>query len=215
MSATALIAGATGLVGTQLLPELLAAAEYQRVTVLGRRAPPQTHPKLEVCISDFSNLPMLQGALVCDDVFCCLGTTLRAAGSREAFERVDYQMVADLARWTRAAGASRFFLVSALGSSARSLSFYARVKARAEAAVAQAGFETVHILRPSLLLGERAESRPLEALGRQLAPLLNPLLLGPLRPMRGIAASLVAQSMLTLARRRQSGVQVHTLPLGD
>ena len=87
-NSTALIAGATGLVGTHLLMELLAAPDYQRVIVLGRRAPPISHGKLEVCISDFSNLAMLDSALACDDVFCCLGTTQRAAGSRAAFERV-------------------------------------------------------------------------------------------------------------------------------
>jgi uncharacterized protein YbjT (DUF2867 family) len=212
---TVLIAGATGMVGAQLLAKLLGAADYQRVTVLGRRAPPVNDTKLEVCISDFSNLATLQSALACDDVFCCLGTTLRAAGSREAFERVDYQMVADLARFTRAAGARRFFLVSALGSSARSLSFYSRVKARAEAAVAEAGFETVHIVRPSLLLGARVESRPMEALGRRLAPMLNPLLVGPMRSARAIPAEEVAQSLLTLARRSERGLHIHTLPLGD
>lgn len=213
MSKTALIAGATGLVGRLLLEKLLASDDYTQVKVLGRTLPAARPPKLHFILSDFSDLEKLGAQLAADDVFCGLGTTLRRAGSKAAFERVDYHMVVDLARAAKKAGAKRFLVVSAAGSSMRSPSFYSRVKARMEQAVGEAGLDSVHILRPSLLLGDRAEFRPAEWLAQKLSPLLSRLLDGPLKKYRPIHAEAVAEAMLQLAQREDSGVRVHHLPL--
>ena len=213
MSRTALVAGPTGLVGRLLVKRLLANSVYTRVTVLTRRPLPIVNLKLISLQTDFGDLGKLGAQLNADDVFCCLGTTLRKAGSRAAFERVDYHMVVDLARATKAAGARQFLVISAVGASTRSPAFYSRVKARMEQAVADVGFAAVHILRPSLLLGARDEQRVAEDLAQRLAPLLLPLFIGPLKKYRPVRAEEVAIAMETLALRPSKGVQIHHLPL--
>jgi uncharacterized protein YbjT (DUF2867 family) len=213
MSRMAVVAGATGLVGSLLLPRLAASADYAEIRVLGRRPPAQPHAKVKFVATDFSDLDRHAAALAADDVFCCLGTTIRKAGSQAAFERVDYHMVVDLARAAHQAGAKRFMVVSAVGASERAAAFYSRVKGRMEKAVAALPFEAVHIVRPSLLLGDRAERRPAEHIAQRLAPLLSPLLSGPLKKYRAVEADEVATALLGLARRPVTGVHVHHLPL--
>jgi uncharacterized protein YbjT (DUF2867 family) len=211
MARTALIAGSTGLVGQSLLEMLLESPEYDRVKAVGRRAPPP-HPKIEFVESDLEDLAKLGKKLAADDVYCCLGTTTAKAGGRAGLERVDYHMVVDLARAARAAGARQFLVVSAIGASLRSPAFYSRVKGRMERAVAEAGYDAVHIFQPSLLLGPRGERRPAEELAQKVAPLLSPLFQGPLQPYKPARAEEVAEAMLKLALQPASGVHVHQLP---
>ena len=213
MTRTALVAGATGLVGTALLQRLAADAGYREVRVIGRRRPAPADPKVRFIESDFGNFAALAHELAVDDVFCCLGTTIRKAGSQAAFERVDYQMVVDLARAARQAGAKRFLVVSAVGASEHAAAFYSRVKGRMERAVRELPFEAVHIVRPSLLLGDRAERRPGEQAAQVFAPWLSPVLRGPLAKYRAVPAEDVAAALVTLARRTATGAHVHHLPL--
>lgn len=212
MPRTALIAGATGLVGSALLRQLAAHAGYAEVRALGRRPPALEAGNIRFVASDFGNLGQLRAELAVDDVFCCLGTTLRKAGSRAAFERVDYHMVVDLARAAHQAGAKRFLVVSAVGASARSPAFYSRVKARMEQAVAEVPFEAVHVVRPSLLLGDRAEHRPGERLAQKVSPLLSLALVGPLAKYRPVAAADVAAALVRCAGSDARGVRIHHLP---
>lgn len=217
MSRTALIVGATGLVGRALLSRLLAAPEYGTVIVLGRRAPDAAHPKLRFVSSTLEDLDRLADPLAADDFYCCLGTTTRAAGGKAGLERVDHTMVLAAARAAQAGGAQRAFVVSAAGTSAHAPSFYSRLKARMERDVAAVGFAATHFFRPSLLLGARDDSRPAEAIGQALAPLLSLLLRGPLRGYRPITGETVADAMLAIARRTptSTGVRIHALPLAD
>jgi uncharacterized protein YbjT (DUF2867 family) len=213
MSRTALVAGATGLTGGMLLKELVARRDYGEVRVIGRRPPSHGAAgagKVRFVASDFTNLGTLAADLAIDDVFCCLGTTIRAAGSQAAFERVDYHMVLELARAAKAAGAKQFLVVSSVGASLGSPAFYSRVKARMERAVAEVGFDATHIVRPSLLLGPRDEW-----VSQKIAPLLGLACIGPLKKYRPVEAKDVALSLVTLALRNQRGVHVHHLPLGD
>jgi uncharacterized protein YbjT (DUF2867 family) len=151
----ALLAGATGLVGRALLALLLDSPRYRRVQVLLRREAPElaAHRKLTVAVVDFAALPSVPPA---DDVFIALGTTIKAAGSQQAFRRVDFDAVVGTARAGRAAGAKRLLVVSALGADAASSVFYNRVKGEMEQAVGALGYDSVVIARPSLLLGDRA-----------------------------------------------------------
>ena len=214
MVRTAIVAGSTGLVGSQLLQKLLHSADYDRVIALTRRPLPLQHAKLQALMTKFDNLKPLLEQMPADDAFCCLGTTQAQAGGRAGLERVDYHMTVEFARTARKAGATRLFVVSAIGSALRSPSFYSRTKARMEAAVAEIDYTTIQIVQPSLLLGERGESRPLEKLGQRVAPLLSPLLQGSLARYRPISASAVADSLLQLARdQRARGVHVHALPI--
>lgn len=214
MPRRAVVAGATGLVGTCLLQQLAADPAWSDVRVIGRRRPDGPLPaKLAFVQSDMADFGALAATLAADDVFCCLGTTLRDAGSREAFERVDHDMVVALARAASAAGAKRFLVVSAVGASPRSPAFYSRVKGRMEAAVAAVPFEAVHIVQPSLLLGARRTLRPGERAAQLLSPLLSPVMQGPLAKYRPVQAEDVARALLRLALEGPAGVHRHALPL--
>lgn len=202
---TALVAGASGLVGGILLDALLEAPQYREVHSLGRRPLPRQHPKLVQHTVDFARLGG-ESPPPAEDAFCCLGTTLKKAGSQEAFRAVDHDAVLAFASAAKKAGARRFLVVTALGADARSRVFYNRVKGETEEALKTMGFESLVILQPSLLLGERAESRPGERVAiiasRVLAPLLRPL------ASRPIEARTVARAMLSLALSAPQGVKV-------
>ena len=210
---TALVAGPTGAVGQALVQQLLASPRYARVKALTRRPLGITHPKLEELIFDGESTQALGTALAADEVYCALGTTLKRAGSKAAFERIDYHLVLAIARASKALGAKQFLVVSAVGASLRSPAFYSRVKARTEQALREVGFETLHIVRPSLLIAKRGELRPAEWLAMQAAPLINPLLTGKLEIYRAVKVEDVAAAMLELAARDQPGAHSHHLPL--
>lgn len=210
MSRTALVAGASGLVGGHLLPLLLADGAYARVVTLARRELAARHAKLEQRVVDFGTLDAFSDIPRADDVFCCLGTTIKQAGSREAFRRVDHDYVLALARAGRRAppGARQFLLVSALGADPGSRIFYSRVKGEVEAAVRQLPYEGIQIFRPSLLLGQRPEFRLGERIGIALTRVVAPLLVGPLRRYRPIHAADVARAMVQIAKEAPRGPNV-------
>lgn len=215
MTRTAVVAGHTGLVGRHLLDLLLDDARYGRVIAIGRRAPERTHARLDVVTTELGELSRLGDRIAADDAFCCLGTTIKAAGSKAAFERVDYHMVVDFARAAHATGARRCFVVSSLSADPRSPVYYSRVKGRAEQALREVGFDALHIVRPSLLLGQRGEHRPGEALAQRVAPLIGPLMRGGLAKYRPVEARDVARAMQSLSHHGEDerGAFVHTLPL--
>jgi uncharacterized protein YbjT (DUF2867 family) len=204
---TALLAGASGLVGGHCLRLLLAEPAYGRVIALGRRALPLQHAKLEQKLVDFAHIADL--APRADDVYCCLGTTIKKAGSQATFRKVDHDYVVALAQAAKQSGARRFLLVSAIGANPRSQVFYSRVKGETERDVSAVAFAAVHIFRPSMLLGDRAESRLGERLSLPVFRMLTPLLAGPLRPYRAIAAETVARAMIRAALGDTTGVRVH------
>jgi uncharacterized protein YbjT (DUF2867 family) len=204
-----LLVGATGLIGGHCLTKLLTDDDIGHVTVLTRRALERTHPKLTVHLVDFDHLRDRAEAITADAVLCCLGTTHRIAGSPEAFAKVDHIYIAELARLAAARGVSRFLLVSAVGADPGSPVFYNRIKGRAEAAVSELPFKAVHILRPSLLLGDRPEPRPVEDWSKPFAPIWSLFLWGPLSRYRPIAAETVAARMVELAKSAQEGVHIH------
>lgn len=195
----AVIAGSTGLVGGCLLARLIATGDYNRLILPSRRAPTLTDPRIELRAARFDALDDVltdlrgQGA----DVYCCLGTTIRKAGSQAAFRAVDFDAVVALARWAKRAGARRFLLVSAMGADPHSRVFYNRVKGEAENAVRRDGPDSVVILQPGLLDGERAEVRPAERIGLLLTRPIRALLPASLRPVR---AEDVAAAMIHAAR---------------
>lgn len=220
---TALIAGATGLVGGELLRLLLESPDYTEVRALVRRpgslAP---HPKLRELTVDWEELATraapgvapdpiaaLDARLAGDDVFCALGTTIRKAGSPAAFRRVDLDYVAVLARIAHERGARRFLLVSSIGADAGSRLLYPRTKGEAERAVRESGLPETHIFRPSVLAGHRAEFRAAERLTLTLLRSLGPLLGGPLRRYRPTPASAVARAMLARALTSVPGHHLH------
>ncbi len=209
MTRTALVAGASGLVGGHLLRLLLEDQGYERVTSFGRRELPLAHKKLAQRVVDFDRLAEVPDVPRVHDVFCCLGTTIRKAGSQEAFRKVDYAYPLELARVAVRHRASQFLLVTALGADPGSRIFYNRVKGEVEEAVKRLQFDGIHIFRPSLLVGKRAESRPAERLTVALAPLVSWAFVGPLRAYRPIKAERVARAMVRVAKEARRGVQVY------
>jgi uncharacterized protein YbjT (DUF2867 family) len=204
---TALLVGATGLVGGHCLDRLLAEPRYAEVTVLARRAPDRTHDKLQVRVVDFDSLGERSVPAV-DDVYSCLGTTIRAAGSRRAFRRVDHGYPVTVAGLARSRGARRLALVSSIGAHPGSRSFYLRTKGETDRDIATIGYECVEIFRPSLLLGERAESRPGEAAAAVLGRIASRLLTGRLRDYRPVEASVLAAAMVEALGRGEPGRHV-------
>lgn len=206
MSKTALLTGATGLVGGLVLEQLLSSPGYAQVIAVTRRPLTQQHPKLRNIVTELERLETAVAGKNIDDVYCCLGTTMKTAGSKEAFRKVDYTYVLNTAKAGRAAGAAQFMLVSAVGASAKSGVFYSRTKGEAERDVASLGFSAVHIFQPSFLLGDRHENRPGEKMGIGFFKLLEPALLGPLGKYHSVEAADVARAMLAAARSGQKGV---------
>ena len=209
---TILIAGGSGLVGHAAIKFAIAAGHF--VIALVRRGGSLSveglASKETLKISKLISMPWtiisLRSPLVPNALFCALGTTIRKAGSKDAFARVDRDYVAAFAALGRAAGASHFGLVSAVGADARSGNFYLRTKGEAEAAVRACGYLRVDNARPSFLLGQRAEARTGERVGIIAAKMVAPLLIGPLMIYHSIPAATVARALVNLSFRDEPGV---------
>ena len=204
---TALLAGATGLVGSHLLEQLLLDEHWDTVICIGRRPVATAGPKLEQLIVPFPDVGELPPA---DDVFSCLGTTIKLAGSQQAFRAVDHDAVVAVATRAHASGATQFLHVTALGASLDSRIFYNRVKGETERDVAAVGLPTTIAFRPSMIDGNRPdESRPGESIGLVAMRAVGPLL-GKYRPNR---ASDIAAAMIREAKAGRTGD--HVVEAGD
>jgi uncharacterized protein YbjT (DUF2867 family) len=200
---SALLAGATGLIGREL------AAQWPGPGVLhllARRPLAAAKASQRVMVVDFAALPALPAA---QDAYCCLGTTIKVAGSQAAFRAVDFDAVVAFAKAARKAGATRLAVVSALGAGPNASGFYNRVKGEMEAAISQLGFECVVIARPSLLTGDRNALGQPQRLGEKLTLALT----APFTPLipkayRPIAAATVASAMLRAVAQAQPGVRL-------
>lgn len=212
-----LLSGASGLVGGEVLRRLLAPGEPFDVVAPTRSALALQSPRLVNPIYDPSSaerrsdsgLRRSLAGFKAETWVCALGTTMSKAGNQAAFVAVDRDLVLKFAAIARALGARHAILVSSVGAHARSGSFYLRVKAEAERGLAEQNFPRVDILRPGLLLGERGERRAAEGLAQRLAPLYNPLLLGPLSKYRAIEAGRVAAAVVALVKAGGSGWYLH------
>jgi len=205
----ALVAGATGLVGREVLAALLTDKRYRAVHSVGRRAAPVQHRKLTHHVVDFGSLATLDGIDHLDDVFIALGTTIKVAGSQAAFRAVDFDAVLAVARCAKQAGATRLGVVSAMGANPHSPVFYNRVKGDTEAAVAKLGYQTLVLARPSMLDGSREAlaqtARPAEKWGLAAMALLKPLI--PAN-YQAISASQVARALLSALNDAGAGTHV-------
>jgi uncharacterized protein YbjT (DUF2867 family) len=212
---SALVLGATGLVGNACLNLLLEEPRYGSVTVLSRRPLDREHPKLHVQVADFEKLPDLGPFFVVDDVYCCLGTTIRKAGSQAAFRRVDVVYPATAARLAANGGARQFLVVSSTGANPQSSVFYYRAKGEMEGMVRGVPLRAVWVLRPALLLGDRRELRLTERLAQMLLAPLSRMFVGPLRRQRPVTGSDVAAAMVTLALSDGKGGIVESESIAD
>lgn len=206
---SAIVAGASGLVGERVLRRLLAGGEYDRVVAFVRGPINLSHRKLEQRTVDYERVGRMSAFPRADDVFCCLGTTMRRAGSPEAFRKVDVEYVQRLAEVSVRAGTTQFLLVSAVGANAASRNLYLRCKGEAENMVRALPFRGVQIFRPSFLVGHRNERRPGEAIATVAARVLSIAMLGPARRYRPIRADNVAKAMVAVAHESPPGIRVY------
>jgi uncharacterized protein YbjT (DUF2867 family) len=206
MAKTALLAGSTGLIGGQVLELLLNDDRYSPVIAISRKSLSITHPKLINIVCELKDLPSLQDQLKADDVFCCLGTTIKKAKSKENFRAVDFDAPLALAKISKEQGARKYLLISSLGANKSSGIFYNGVKGEVEEAIEQVSFESFHILRPSLLLGLRQEERTGEDAAKFIYKVFGFLV--P-KKYRAIESLRVAKAMIALAREDQKGAFIH------
>lgn len=209
MGKTALLVGATGLVGGFVLEQLLEDAYYDSVVVLSRKSLQLQHAKLKEVLVNFDQLENYTNDIKADVVFCCLGTTIKAAGSQEAFKKVDYEYPLRVAEIAKQNDASAFLIVTALGAAKSSIIFYNRVKGEVEEAIGNLHFDAFHILQPSLIIGERKESRAGEGIAQKLSPVYDALMFGPLAKYKSIKAEQIAKAMLHYSKTDATGILRH------
>lgn len=205
---TAVVIGATGLVGSSLVQQLLNDDAFDRVRILVRRAVNLQHPKLEICITDFSNYEQYQQQLGTGDcIFCCIGTTMaQVKGDKALYRTIDFDIPVNAARFGKAAGFQQYLLVSAIGANSKSRFFYPRLKGEVEDVIAGFEFNSFHVFRPSFLLGNRKEQRMGERIGIALFRILQPLIPSQ---YKGINVADVAKAMIRSAKQRHTGIQVY------
>ena len=203
---TALVAGSTGLIGSQLVQLLLKDDYYAVVKSISRKPLEFTHPKLENIVLDFDRMTEHRDALKADDIFCCLGTTIKKVKTKEKFRRVDFDYPVELAKITKASDAEQYLLVSALGADKHSKIFYNQVKGEVEEAIEQVGFKSYQIFRPSLLMGDRNEGRAGEEAGKVFFKYLGFMV--PLK-YKGIESIKVARAMQQFAAQHEPGMHIH------
>lgn len=206
---SALLVGATGLVGGELLALLLDHNGYDKVKVFTRKTLKTNHPKLEQIIVDFDNLQPNKEHFNVSDVYCCLGTTIKKAGSQSAFRKVDYEYPVVLAKLAVESNVERFLIITAMGADKLSKVFYNRVKGEVEEVLRNSGIATLHIFRPSLLLGERQEFRLGEKLAIILSPFLSLAMVGGLRKYKPIQAKNVARAMFIAGQTQNTGIFIY------
>ncbi|MCF8278372.1 MAG: NAD(P)H-binding protein [Flavobacteriales bacterium] len=199
----AAIAGSTGFIGSILLTLLEKDQDFTEVQVLSRRAL-ELPDKFNVLVGNLSE----QKLDTIDSAFCALGTTIATAGSQEAFYKVDHDLVIDFAKNAKAAGAKTFVLVSSVGANPKTSNFYLKVKGETEKDLEALEFDSLIILRPSMLMGERKEFRLGELIGKGVMTLFNPLMFGSLSKYKGIQGKTVAKAMLRLSKEHLKGVHV-------
>lgn len=205
---TAVVIGATGLVGSALVQQLLNNDAFDHVRILVRRAVNLHHPKLEVCITDFSNYEQYQQKLGKGDcIFCCIGTTMaQVKGDKTLYRTIDFDIPVNAARFGKAAGFQQYLLVSAIGANSKSRFFYPQLKGEVEEIITTFGFKSFHIFRPSFLLGNRIEERRGERIGIALFRLLQFLIPSN---YKGIDVADVAKAMIRSAKQKPAGLHVY------
>ncbi|MDM8176230.1 NAD-dependent epimerase/dehydratase family protein [Olivibacter sp. LS-1] len=206
----AVVFGATGLIGSYLLKELLNSTDYEVVTVVVRRKLTIHHPKLKLLIGDYHSLPSLKEDIKADEVYITLGTTKNKTPDQRVYYEIDHDYPVLAAKIAKEQGATAVFLVTAVGANPSSGVFYLRTKGEVERDLIAQGFDHTHIFRPSMLMGNRDENRPLEKFFMAIWWFIGPLLIGKgLEKYRGIAGERVANAMIKAAQNQNEKVKIY------
>ncbi len=192
---TAIIAGATGLVGSHLVTQLIKDDCYDNIYIVGRRGAKRESSKVTFYKSDFVSFPTITAKNQID-FFCALGTTIKKAKTQENFRQIDYQAVVNLAKWASELNAKNFIVISSVGANQKSKNFYLRTKGEMENAINRCAIDNITIIRPSLIVGKRDEFRLAEKLGEYFLMLFNFFLVGSLMKYKSIKAEKIASKMI-------------------
>ncbi|WP_059173725.1 NAD-dependent epimerase/dehydratase family protein [Bacillus sp. FJAT-27445] len=209
MERKALVLGATGLVGGYLVRKLIARDEFSEIKILSRRKTGINHPKVRELIVPLEELSRFSNEFNVDDIFCCLGTTMKKAGSKDAFEFVDLSLPFQAAQLGISEGAKRYLAISSMGANKGSAFFYSRVKGEMEEKLSTYPFQAIHLFRPSLLIGDRKEFRFGEKLAEWLSKPLTKIMPVRLKKFSPIHAEIVASAMVAAALGELTGINVH------
>ncbi len=203
---TAVIIGATGLIGRQLVKDLLSSDVYSQLNILTRKSTGFEDYRIKEFQVDFDKLDELENCFEAEDVFCCIGTTIKKAGSKEEFIKVDYQYPIQIGKIVKKTDKhEKFLVVTAVGANPNSSIFYNRVKGEVERDLKEIGLPSLHIFQPSLLLGERDEFRFGELIGKKISAFLSFFLIGSEKKPWAIDSSSVARAMFLVAQRKGDG----------
>ena len=206
---TALIIGSSGLVGKQLISLLLESKDYDKVIAFNKREMGLNHLKLTQHLIDFENISSYKNLIIGDDFFCTIGTTIKKAGSKKAFRKVDFSYPKQFAEIAKTNNIKHFLIVSSLGADANSSNFYLKAKGEIEQFLININFESVSIFRPSILKGNRAEFRLGEKIGLTIMNLFSFLFIGKLKKYKPIESETVAKGMFTAAQKNKLGVSIY------
>lgn len=197
------------MVGSALIHQLFKHQQYEQIRSISRRSLHQSHPKLIERVISFDRLLNQQNFFEVDEVFCCLGTTIKKAKSKKNFYKVDYHFPIQAAKLAKSAGVKQFLIITAMGANKQSIFYYNRVKGEVEETLRSIDLPSIHIFRPSLLLGDRPEFRLGEKMASLLMKPLSFLMAGPLTKYRAIEAEIVAQAMIKTANRQRFGYHLY------
>ena len=206
MEKHALVSGGTGLIGKHLCQKLAKDQDFASVTSLVRRKNTEDIDNLTEVVVNFDDLSNAEIPEQITDAFCCLGTTMKKAGSKEAFYKVDFEYVLAFAKLALEKGAQNFYIVTSMGADAKSLIYYNKVKGEVEDALKEISFKSLHIFRPSMLLGDREESRLGESIGKFVFGIFEPLLPSN---YKGIAGEQVAEAMVKNSKLNEAGTHIY------
>ena len=206
---TALVIGSTGLIGKELLSILLANPTYNKVVTFVKRDTGIEHTKLTQHITDFSNLESYQNLVIGDDFFCAIGTTIKKAGSPNAFRQVDFEYPRQFANFALQNKVKQFLLISSLNADVKSNNFYLKTKGAIQDYLKNCEFENVAILQPSILLGDRSEFRLGEKVGSLIMQIFSFVFQGNLKKYRAIESKIVAKAMFKIAQKNDIGFNIY------
>jgi uncharacterized protein YbjT (DUF2867 family) len=209
MSNNAIIAGASGLIGSKLLDILLQKPGYDEVLILVRKELPVKHKKLVQLVIDFEKLDEHDAAITGHAIFCCLGSTRKKTPDLTDYRKIDHDYPLKLAQLAKQNGVEQYHLVSAIGANSNSSNFYTKMKGETEADIQNVGLKCLHIYEPSLITGDRTEYRPAERIATVLMKIIDPLLIGGLKKYRSIPAETVALAMFNESLKNAEGVYIH------
>ena len=203
-----LILGSTGLVGKHVLQEVVKSDRFSSVTALVREKQFHSEGKVKEIVFDFKNQLLLESLQPVHHVFCCLGTTIKKAGSKKNFRFVDYDLPLRFAKWAEQTKAESFSIITSMGADAMSNFFYNKVKGEIEDEIIKLNIPTIKIFRPSLIMGKRDELRIGELIGKTIFFFVNPIMIGSAKKYKGIKAKMIAKGMIYHLNKNQKGLTI-------